>query len=126
MAEENNLVQDNRSFDEPFKIAFKNINALYKAYMPYLQNSGLFIAHPQKFKLGDRVVVHMVLPGESEDQINELETKVVWITPNAAQGRWVPGIGVEFASDDKSRKLREKINTLLSENSEGDAPSSTM
>ncbi len=127
MTEINNSDKNQNVITEPVKLIFKNINALYKAYMPYLQNAGLFIAHPSKFTLGDKVPLHVVLPGVAEEQqVYEIEGTVAWITPTAAHGRWITGIGVEFSAKDNGRKLREKINSLLLENSESGAPTSTM
>lgn len=47
-----------------------------------------------------------------EDEVIEVDGKVIWITPNGAQGNKVPGIGVQFLGDN-SRYLCNKIETYL-------------
>ena len=113
--------------EEPIEIIFKNSNALHKAYMPYLRNGGLFVSHQAKWELGQKTSLQVVLPLESKEEAKYLlETTVVWITPTSAQGRWVPGVGLEFSTNEVSRRLREKINTLLLANTEKDTPTGTM
>jgi type IV pilus assembly protein PilZ len=108
------------------KVNFTNVNTLYKAYMPYLQNAGIFIAESQNLQLGDRVQLQITLPGDLEKNSSPVDASVAWVTPQGAQGRWISGLGLEFSSKENSRRLREKINLLLLENSEKDAPTSTM
>ncbi len=82
------------SVDETIYIDFPNKAELYKAYMPFVKNGGLFIPTTKEHSLGDELFVELGLPDES-DKI-PVSCRVVWITPVAAQGRRTPGIGVQF------------------------------
>jgi type IV pilus assembly protein PilZ len=112
--------------EKPIEIVFKNSNALYKAYMPYLGNGGLFVTHQAKWALGQKVLLHVTLPNEPVEEKHALETTIAWITPTSAQGRWIAGIGLEFSTNEASRRVREKINVLLLANAEKDTPTGTM
>jgi type IV pilus assembly protein PilZ len=70
---------------------------LYAAYMPFVQNGGLFIP---------------------------VAGKVVWITPKGAQGNRAAGIGVQFSGEDDS--ATKKIETYLAGSIESDRPTHTM
>jgi type IV pilus assembly protein PilZ len=102
------------------------LNTLYKAYMPYLQNGGVFVPEAPHLQLGDKAKLIVILPGEPEEGSAPIDATVAWVTPQAAQGRWIPGIGLEFSAKENSRRLREKINVLLLANSEKNVPTSTM
>ena len=39
--------------------------------------------------------------------------KVVWITPEGAQGNKTQGIGVQFSSDESGQSAKRKIEALL-------------
>ena len=75
-------------------IAFDTKESLYKAFMPFVKNGGLFISTTRQFALGDELFIVLGLPGE-EEQI-PVSCKVVWITPIAAEGNRSPGIGLQF------------------------------
>jgi type IV pilus assembly protein PilZ len=82
---------------------------LYKSYMPYVTNGGLFIPTTRTYQLGEEVFVLLTLM-EEPDKI-PVTGKVVWVTPKAAQGGKRPGIGIQMTSDDAS--LMQKIETHL-------------
>jgi len=72
--------------------------ALYDSYMSFLRNGGLFIQTSQEYRLGDEVLVLLKLL----DQPKKLPVagRVVWVTPQGAQGNRPAGIGIEFSEED--------------------------
>ncbi len=45
---------------------------------------------------------------------------VVLLTPQSAEARWTPGVGVEFEQSETTRRLREMINQLLADMPDAD------
>lgn len=86
-------------------------SVLDAAYMPFLQNGGLFVPTRQQFAFGDEVFVHLRLPQFGEDV--PLAGKVVWITPNRASNGRQAGIGVQFT--DRDAEQRQRIERLLAD-----------
>ncbi|EXJ11369.1 MULTISPECIES: PilZ domain-containing protein [Nitrincola] len=82
---------------------------LYKSFMPFVVNSGLFIPTSRPYRLGDEVFVLVTLMDEP-DKI-PVTGKVIWITPKAAQGGRVPGIGIQLSGEDTA--LVRKIENIL-------------
>ena len=80
-------------------LTIKDKSALYAAYMPFLENGGLFIPTKKSFNLGDEVFMLLTLT-DSKEKL-PLAGKVVWITPGGAQGNKTAGVGVEFNELDK-------------------------
>lgn len=95
---------------------------LYAAYMPYLNNGGLFIPTNKPYHIGDEVFMLLSLMDEGEKI--PVAGKVVWITPRGAQGNRAAGIGVEFVGDDDT--ARNKIETYLAGVLESERPTHTM
>jgi type IV pilus assembly protein PilZ len=92
-------------------LTIKDKGALYAAYMPFIQNGGLFIPTNKAYKLGDEVFMLLKLMDESDKL--PVVGKVVWKTPQAAQGNRVAGIGVQFGEDQEGKNARNKIETYL-------------
>lgn len=90
--------------------SFATLNALYLAYMPFLQDGGLFVRSNQDFPLGTLVKLSVTLLTEPEPYY--IETKVVWITPNDAQGNKPSGLGLQFIGEN-TQPFRNKIETYL-------------
>lgn len=95
---------------------------LYAAYMPFIQNGGLFIPTNKSYSLGDEVFMLLNLMDEPEKI--PVAGKVVWITPKGAQGNRAAGIGVQFSGEDDS--AAKKIETYLAGSMESDRPTHTM
>ena len=91
-------------------LTIRDKSALYAAYMPFLNNGGLFIPTKTTFLLGDEVFMLLTL-ADSKEKL-PLAGKVVWITPGGAQGRRAAGVGVQFNDLDKGA-TRNKIEKLL-------------
>ncbi len=95
---------------------------LYAAYMPFVQNGGLFIPTNKSYALGDEVFMLLNLMDEPEKI--PVAGKVVWITPKGAQGNRAAGIGVQFSGEDDT--AAKKIETYLAGSIESDRPTHTM
>ena len=90
--------------------SFSDEATLYLAYMPFLIGGGLFIRKKNSYILG--TVVSLSIQLFTEPSPYFIDAKVVWITPNGAQGNKPVGIGVQFRGEN-SRNVSNKIETYL-------------
>jgi len=104
-------------------LTIKDLNALYAAYMQFVQNGGLFIPTTKKYHLGDEVFMLLSLMDEA-DRI-PVAGKVVWITPLGAEGNRAAGVGVQF-SDQDGGITRNKIEGYLAGALKSDRPTHTL
>ncbi|MBX2857439.1 MAG: PilZ domain-containing protein [Cellvibrionaceae bacterium] len=95
---------------------------LYAAYIPFVDNGGLFIPTNKQYGLGDEVFMLLSLMDEPEKI--PVAGKVVWITPRGAQGNRAAGIGVQFSGEDDMAS--KKIETYLAGSLDSDRPTHTM
>ena len=103
-------------------LAIKDKAVLYAAYMPFVQNGGLFVPTSKLYKMGDEVFILLTLMDEPEKI--PVAGKVVWITPGGAQGNRQAGIGVQFNGQDDI--ALNKIETYLAGSLESGRPTHTM
>lgn len=96
---------------------------LYKAYMPFLLNGGLFVPTKKRFKLGDEVLILLSLLGEERIAI---PGQVAWITPPGAQHSINSGVGVHFSDSAEGSQARHTISSLLAGMLESDKPTQTI
>ena len=89
---------------------FNTENILYQAYMPFVKSGGLFIKTKTIYELGAKLNLHVHLY-DGVDSI-EVAGKIVWITPNGAQGNKPAGIGLQFIGNGKEH-AKSIIETLL-------------
>ena len=103
-------------------LTIKDRAVLYAAYMPFIQNGGLFVPTNKQYALGDEVFILLSLVDEAEKI--PITGQVVWITPKGAQGNRQAGIGVQFSEQDfaAATKIEEHLGTALS----SDRPTHTM
>ena len=103
-------------------LTIKDRAVLYAAYMPFIQNGGLFVPTNKQYALGDEVFILLLLMDEAEKI--PITGQVVWITPKGAQGNRQAGIGVQFSEQDfaAATKIEEHLGTALS----SDRPTHTM
>lgn len=104
-------------------LTIKDKSALYLAYMPFIENGGLFIPTNSTYRLGDEVFMLLNLMSESEKL--PVAGQVVWLTPKGAQGKRTAGIGVQFSQQDGGNTQR-KIENYLAGALGGDKPTHTM
>ena len=95
---------------------------LYAAYIPFVDNGGLFIPTNKQYSLGDEVFMLLSLMDEPEKI--PVAGKVVWITPRGAQGNRAARIGVQFSGEDDIAS--KKIETYLAGSLDSDRPTHTM
>lgn len=91
-------------------LALKTKEDLYAANMPFIKEGGLFVATSTEYPLGSPVRLQLELMDEIE--IFAVEGKIVWKTPQAAQGNMDPGIGIQFTSKE-AKEVLKKINAYL-------------
>ena len=91
-------------------LSIKDVGSLYAAYMPYVQNGGLFIPTNKTYQLGDEVFMLLSLMDDGERL--PVAGKIIWMTPGGAQGNRATGVGVQFSPQDKG-VTRGKIETHL-------------
>lgn len=104
-------------------LSIKDKASLYAAYMPFISNGGLFIPTTKKYNLGDEVFMLLTLMGDNERL--PVAGKIIWITPQGAQGNRSAGVGVQFSSQDKGA-TRNKIETHLAGAMKSDRITHTM
>ncbi len=101
----------------------KDKTALYAAYMPYVNNGGLFIPTGKNYSLGDEVFMLLSLM-DDKDRL-PVAGKIIWVTPQGAQNNKSAGIGVQFSTQDNGT-TRNKIEGYLAGALQADRPTHTM
>ncbi|MDG2047336.1 MAG: PilZ domain-containing protein [Halioglobus sp.] len=114
--------QEQHSRNGILSLTIKDKAVLYSAYMPFLDNGGLFVPTNEAYSLGDEVFVLLTLMDESEKI--PISGKVVWLTPQGAQGNRTAGIGVQFSDQDATANA--KIENHLAGVLSSDRPTHTM
>ncbi len=104
-------------------LRYKNLDQVYKSYMPFLKNGGLFIPTRKGYRLGHEVLMLIRLP--DSDESVQAEGVVSWVTPENCTGHKKQGVGVEF-SDGKGIALRHRIDALLDDRLNNDDPTYTL
>jgi len=92
------------------RIVIKDKSSLYKAYMPFVRNGGIFLPVQREFTLGEEVFVLLNVAETGENL--PVSGRVVWITPRGAQANRSTGVGIQFSDMDKG-ETRNKIEKLL-------------
>ncbi len=104
-------------------LSIRDKNVLYTAYMPFLKEGGLFIPTKRTFSMGEEVSMLLTLIDEQESFT--VNCKVVWITPQGAQGNRAQGVGVQFTGEE-GKRVRNKIETYLAGMLKSDKPTHTL
>lgn len=104
-------------------LSIKEKDALYTAYMSFVENGGLFIPTTRIYKMGQEVFMLLNLMDEKERL--PIAGKVIWITPVGAEGNKAAGVGVQF-SDQDGGQARNKIETYLAGTLDSETPTHTM
>ena len=90
-------------------VTIRDKSALHGAYMSFLQNGGLFVPTTRPYGLGDEIFLLLTLMDEPVKL--PVAGRVVWVTPEDAQGNRQAGIGIEFSDEDAT--ITAKIETHL-------------
>lgn len=108
-----------------------SIDELYRCYLPFLRNGGLFLERRdrkelQSFTLGKEVFLTVNINlGEKQERMG-VKGKVVWINPPGLL-RKHSGIGIEFPDADKDKSgTRGKIEKMLGVKLQGQSLTHTM
>lgn len=91
-------------------LSIKEKSALMAAYMPFLENGGLFVPTTKPAQLGDELYIVLTLMDEQTK--TAIPGRVAWITPAGTTGRQ-QGIGIHFNKSNASELARDKIEKLL-------------
>lgn len=113
--EQNKAVKGAKGRNKVISIAIKDKQALYMAYMPFVQDGGLFVPTKKDYNLGDEMFLLVKIIDEVEPV--SISGKVIWITPPGALGNRPEGVGVQFTGDTavKTKNLIEsKLGASLS------------
>ena len=116
----NELKHNNRN--GILSLTIKDKAVLYSAYMPFLENGGLFVPTNKSYDIGDEVFMLLTLMDEVEKI--PISGRVVWVTPRGAQGNRTAGIGVQFNEGDAAANT--KIENHLAGSLNSDRPTHTM
>lgn len=106
------------------QLVFREKSALYAAYMPVLNDGGLFVPTQRAYKLGEDIYLLLSLP--DDPQRYPVAGKVAWITPANASGGRTQGVGVRFPGDEKTRLLKLKIEEILGTQISSSRPTQTV
>lgn len=106
------------------QLVFREKGALYAAYIPLLQDGGLFVPTTREYKLGEDIYLLLSLP--DDPQRYPVAGKVGWITPANASGGRTQGVGVRFPNDEKTRLLKNKVEELLGTQLQSAKPTQTI
>jgi type IV pilus assembly protein PilZ len=106
------------------QLVFREKGALYAAYIPMLNDGGLFVPTQRPYRLGEDIYLLLSLP--DDPQRYPVAGKVAWITPANASGGRTQGVGVGFPGDDKTRLIKLKIEELLGTQISSSKPTQTV
>ena len=104
-------------------LSIREKGALYAAYMPFVEQGGLFVPTQRPAQLGDDLYVILTLMDDPAKVA--IPGKVAWITPAGTTGRQ-QGIGIQFSKTDASMQARAKIEDLLGSTLKSSRPSNTV
>lgn len=104
-------------------LRFKNLDQLYKSYMPFLKNGGLFIPTRKRYLMGQELTMKVQLPEDNESL--SVAGIVSWVNTENAMGHKKQGVGVEF-TDGNGIALRAKIDALLSDKQDSEMSTYTL
>jgi type IV pilus assembly protein PilZ len=93
----------------------QSVQDLYRSYMPFVQNGGIFVPTEETYPLGEQCLLNLKILDEDEIPIM---TRVVWVVIPAARhlggplgrGRWRQGVGLGFTGKEgvQAKALIEK------------------
>ena len=104
-------------------LQLKDRESLYKSYLSFLEEGGLFVETAESYQLGDEVFLLVTLLGSEER--HPVAGTVIWVTPAGAAGNHPRGIGVRFGAKDEG-KLHNKVEKILADMIDSDIPTYTM
>ncbi|MER2492147.1 PilZ domain-containing protein [Catenovulum sediminis] len=94
---------------EELVLEFNNVHVLYKSYMSFIKEGGLFVVTNRTYDLGHSLALSVLLPGAIEPL--SVSGRVCWLTPPASHSSAPQGVGVAFIDD--KHHLKDRIETML-------------
>ncbi|MCC5851573.1 MAG: PilZ domain-containing protein [Alkalimonas sp.] len=94
---------------EEIPLDFMDVKELYRCYMSFLKQGGLFVRTAKTYKMGQSLALNVTLPDALEPLL--VSGKVAWITPHGAQNSSPAGVGVAFIDD--KHHLNDQIIKLV-------------
>lgn len=91
-------------------LAIKEKKVLYTAYMPFIVDGGLFIPTTKDYQMGEEIFILLSLLGEPERV--PIAGKIIWKTPEGAEGYRQAGVGLQFSNQDGGA-AQNKIESFL-------------
>jgi type IV pilus assembly protein PilZ len=104
-------------------LQIKEKGALYAAYLPFVENGGLFVPTQRPAQLGDELYVILSLMDDPTKVA--IPGRIAWITPAGTTGR-PQGIGIQFQKTEASDQARAKIEDLIGAALKSSRPSHTL
>lgn len=92
-------------------LPIKEKAALYAAYMPFINNGGIFVPTNKPYKVGDEI--YLILTLMDDPAKYPIAGKVAWVTPAGAGNGKAQGIGVQFSVDESGQRAKLRIEELL-------------
>jgi type IV pilus assembly protein PilZ len=92
-------------------LPIKEKAALYAAYMPFLNNGGIFVPTNKSYKVGDEI--YLILTLMDDPTKYPIAGKIAWVTPAGANNNKAQGIGVHFSADEGGQRVKLRIEELL-------------
>ena len=105
-------------------LSIRERSALYAAYMPFLQNGGIFVPGNRSCQLGEEVFLLLSLM--QDEARYPVAGKVAWVTPAGAANNHTQGVGVQFPDDDAGRRVRQRSEQILGTALGSSRPTHTM
>lgn len=97
--------------DKILNLVIPDKPSLYRSYMSFLHNGGLFAPTTDIFHMGEEVLLAANLPEFNEPKY--LRTKVVWINTASTSTGQPQGIGLAFGKDEECVAVKQAIEELL-------------
>ncbi len=96
--------------------------SLYRAYMPFLKNGGLFVPTKDMYNLGQKVIILLSFMKQEK----KVSGEVAWISPRVSQRDRESGVGVHFNQDANNTLLKAEIERYLATKLQSSKATNTM
>lgn len=101
-------MEEKQAVRNVISVSLKDKTALHANYMPFIRGGGIYAATDQEFKLGDSVILSLKVISMTKKFA--IPGKVVWMSPQQAQG--AQGVGVQFSGRTKDN-VRLALEAIL-------------
>ena len=96
---------------EIIKVDLRDENALYAAYMSFIQGGGLYVRTELELALGESVTLDVLL--QDSPDTTQLTGPIIWHLPKGMFGGKQAGIGVQFPESDAMQTFAARIERIL-------------